>query len=194
MRRLRRTRVAHDEAGCGLAREPLRPLQAFARNEHAGRCAARLADVAKARRHASRNGVCEVRVRQDDVGRFAAEFLRHALDRWARRLVPPARRPGGTRDRDHVHIRVRGHRGAHLRPVAVDEVEHTRGDAGVVHHLREQSALSGDSSLGLRTTVHPAASAGPAFGADLVERPVPGRDESRTRRWLRARWRCRRDG
>ena len=164
--------------GCRLAREPLDLREAFARHDHAGRRAAGLADVAHAGRHRGRYGACEIRIGQDDVGRLAAEFLGHALDGRRGRLRHQHAGPGGAGDRDHVHVGVRRQRGADLRPVAVDEVEHTRRNAGVVHHFGEQQGAQGRQLAGLQNDGASRRQRGADLGGDLVERPVPGRDQA----------------
>ena len=140
--------------------------------------AARLADVAHARRHRGRYGAGEIGIGQDDVGRLAAEFLRHALDGRRGRLRHQHAGPGGAGDRDHVHVGVRGQRGADLRPFAVDQVEHTRRNAGVVHHLREQQRAQRRQLAGLQDDGAARRQGGADLRGDLVERPVPGGDQA----------------
>jgi hypothetical protein len=63
-------------------------------------------------------------------------------------------------------------------PVPVDQVEHARRRSRHrASTCANSSAVNGDSSLGLSTTVQPAASAGRDLGGDLVQRPVPRRDQ-----------------
>ena len=60
---------------------------------------------------------------------------------------------------------MRGDRRAHRRPVAVDQVEHAGGHAGLVHDSANTMPLSGAISLGFSTMVQPAASAGATLQA-----------------------------
>ena len=152
--------------------------QALAGHDHARRRAAGLADIAEAGRHACRHGTREVRIRQDHVGRFAAEFLGHALHRRGGRLGHQHAGPRRTGDRDHVHVRMRRQGGADLRPIAVHQVEHTRRDAGVVHHFGKEQGAQGRQLAGLQHDRASRCQGGSDLGGDLVERPVPGRDQA----------------
>ena len=69
-------------------------------------------------------------------------------------------------------------RGADLRPIAVHQVEHTRRDAGVVHHLGKEQGAQGRQLAGLQNDRASRCQGGADLGRDLVERPVPGRDQA----------------
>ena len=137
-----------------------RLVVAIGGHQHAGRRVAGLAAVAEAALHALRHRRLEIGVRQHDVGRLAAEFLGDALDGIGRRLGDDDAGPSRAGERHHVDIGVAGHDLADIGAVAVDEVEHALGHAGVVHHLGEDEPLIGAISLGFSTIVQPAASAG----------------------------------
>src|SRR5262249_46047467 len=127
--------------------------------------------------HALRDGFGKVGVVEQDVGRFAAKFLRDAFD-GQRRVLRDGN--AGTRragERHHVDVRVRGQRDTDAWTVALNEVEHTRRYAGFIHHfgkdhriqrrdlgrLENHRAAGGDRRRDLR--------------GDLVEWPVPRRDQ-----------------
>ena len=80
----------------------------------------------------------EVRIGQEDVGRFAAQLLRDALDGGRGRLRDQHARAVRSGDRDHVDIGVRRHRRADFRTGAVDQIEDTGRHPGVVDDPREQ--------------------------------------------------------
>ena len=104
---------------------------------------------------------------------------------WATRFTVGRRRLGNqdagprrTGDRDHVHVRMRRQRGADLRPIAVHQVEHTRRDAGVVHHFGKEQGAQGRQLAGLQNDRTSRCQGGADLGGDLVERPVPGGDQA----------------
>jgi hypothetical protein len=127
-----------------------------------------------------RHRVLEGRVVEQDVGRLAAEFLGHALDRVGGGLAPRDAGAGRAGERHHVDVGMRGHRGAHRRAVAVDEVEHARRHAGVVQHLGEDERVQRRDLARLQ---HHGAAGGERrrhLAGDLVQRPVPRRDQPQT--------------
>ncbi len=128
--------------------------------------------------HALRHRLLQIGVVEDDVGRLAAQLLRHALDgigRGLRHRDTGARR---TRERHHIDARMRRHRLAHRRAVAIDEIEHAGGNARFVHDLGEQIAAHGRDFAGLQHHRAPGGQRGRDFAGDLVDRPVPRRDQS----------------
>jgi hypothetical protein len=108
----------------------------------------------------SADGLLQVGVVKDDVGRFAAQFLGDALDGRGRVACDLDAGAGRAGERDEVDRRMRGERRADGPPIAVDEVEHARGDAGLVEDLGEDDGVEGAISDGLSTIVQPAANAG----------------------------------
>ena len=119
----------------------------------------------------------EIGILQEHVGRLAAEFLHDSLYCRRRRLRHEHAGARRSRDGDHVDVRMRGERGTHLLAGAIDQVEDTGRHAGIMHDLGEQQravrrkfarlqhdrAASGDCRRDLRR--------------DLIQRPVPRRDE-----------------
>ena len=73
---------------------------------------------------------------------------------------------------------MRRHRLAHSRPVAVDEVENALGHAGLVENLGEYDRVKRRDLAWLEH--HRAAGGDPGrdFAGDLVERPIPRRDQA----------------
>jgi hypothetical protein len=86
-----------------------------------------------------------------------------ALDRVGSRLRenPGAGRAG---EAHHVDARMAADRGAHAR-VALNEAEHARRNARIVHDLGKDRGIAGHSSEGLRIIVLPAAIAGATLSA-----------------------------
>jgi flagellar P-ring protein precursor FlgI len=118
-------------------------VQALARHDHARGSAARLAAVAEARRHALGHRGPEVRIGQQDVGRFSTELLRDALRGRRRGLRDQRAGAGGAGDGNHVDVGVRGHGRADRLAGAVDEIEDARRNARIVQHLREEERAEG---------------------------------------------------
>ena len=108
-------------------------------HQHARRRVAGLAAVAEAGEDACPHRSLEIRVGQDDVGRFAAEFLGDALDRVGRGLGDDDPGAGRAGERHHVDVRVARHHLPDARPVAVDEIE----DAGAARRPPRRSRRRG---------------------------------------------------
>ena len=110
------------------------------------------------------DGRIEIRVRQDDDRRLAAQLHRHLLHVAGRRLHDQPADLGGSREGDLVDAGVGGERGARRRTHAGDDVEHALREIPPRARARpRRSAVSGVSSAGFNTTVQPAASAGAHF-------------------------------
>ena len=176
----------HPAAGLGVARWPgLRRLPGdtagFAhqavRYQHARGGAAGLTGVLHHQADALRYRVLEVSILKDDIGTLAAKFLVDALDcrrSRARHLDTGAR---GAGNGDHGDLRMRRHRRADHGPFALDQVEYARGQVGRMNDFGEY--LTGKRG-NLRRLEHDGAPCGYSrgdLGADLVDRPVPGRNQ-----------------
>jgi hypothetical protein len=120
-----------------LARDAHRFLHARLRHQHPAGRITRLADVVHAQLRSGAHRGFEVGVVEDHVRRFAAEFQGHALDRRRRQARDLGTGPRRPRKGNQIHFRVRGHVGPHFRSSAIDEVEHPRGHARLVHDLGE---------------------------------------------------------
>jgi hypothetical protein len=116
-------------------------LQDAARDQHARRRAAGLAEIAHGGSDAERHAAGEIGIRQHNIWRLAAELLRNALDGAGRRLRDENARPRRAGDRDHVDLRVCSERLAYHRPRPVDEVEDARRAARLVHDLGEEKRV-----------------------------------------------------
>ena len=77
----------------------------------------------------------EIRIVEHDVRRLAAKLLRDALHRVGSRLGHLSAGARRTGERHHVDARMRRHRRADHRTLAVDEVEDACGNARLVHDL-----------------------------------------------------------
>ena len=146
-------------------------------HDHARRRAAGLAEIAEGGGDAQGNGAIEIGVRQDHVRRLAAELLRDALDRRRGGLGHRDAGAGGAGDRDHVDIRMRRETRPDAGAVAMDEVEDPGREAGFLDRLGEQQ---GAQRRELARLQHHRAACGERrrdLGGDLVERPVPRRDQ-----------------
>ena len=109
----------------------------------------------------------DVRVVEDDHRRLAAELEVDALEVGGRRsgdLHPGPHRAG---DRDHLRGLVL-HQAAAGVAVAADDVEHARRQELLGQISASSVELAGVVSLGLRTTVLPAASAGAIFQIIII--------------------------
>ena len=93
-------------------------------------------------------------------GRLAAELERDALHGLGGQLAHAPARARGAGERHHVDVGMRGDRLADHRAGAGHQVEHPGGQPGLVDDSASTNAISGATSLGLSTTVQPAASAG----------------------------------
>ncbi len=107
---------------------------------------------------ASRVGVVE-----DDVGRLAAQFQRHALDGAGSGSSDLLACTGRAGEADHVDAGVLGDRCADHRAGARHEVEDTGGRPISCTISARMKAFSGATSDGLSTNVQPAASAPPSL-------------------------------
>ena len=163
-----------------------------ARHEHAGRRVAGLAAVAEAAASTPlATAASKSASAQDDVGRLAAQLLGHALDRIGGGLGDQDAGAGRAGEGHHVDVGMAGDRLADRRPVAIDQVEHALRHAGLMHHLGEDERAHRRDLARLQ---HHGAARGERrrdLADDLVERPVPGRDQAARRRSARARSRVR---
>ena len=159
-------RVAEREARPPPAASASASASRCARDQHPGQRGAGLAGVEEALGDAVPDRLVEVGVVEDHVGRLAAELQRHPLDRRRGQLGDPPAGPGRAGERDHVDVGVGGDRLADDRAGAGDQVEDARR-AGPPRRSTSASmkAFSGATSLGLSTTVQPAARAGATLAA-----------------------------
>ena len=174
---------------CGPLGDCLDLGQPRAGHDHARRRAAGLAEIAEGGGYAQRNGAIEIGIRQDHVGRLAAELLRDTLDRRRCRLGHRNAGAGGAGDGDHVDIGMRGESRTHAWTITLHEVEHPGREAGFLDRLGEQQGVQRRKLARLQ---HDRAACGERrrnLGGDLVQRPVPRRDQARRRRSVRGRWR-----
>jgi hypothetical protein len=120
----------------------------------------------------------DVGILEDDEGRLAAKLLMDPFHRVGRRLGDGDPGPGRAGEGDHVDVGMGGDGGAYAGPVAVDEVEHPGRDSGGVDHLGEEIGRE-RRDLG-RLEDHRAAGRERRedLCRDLVDRPVPRRDEA----------------
>jgi hypothetical protein len=136
------------------------------------------------RKHSATEARTRVRQRiaaigEDEVGGFSAQLQRHAFDGVGGGLGHGCARARGAGEGDHREARVPGQRIAHLRPRAVDQGECAGGHTRVVQDLgvdlcrkrrvfrrfQDRGAAGGERRKDLER--------------DLVDRPVPRRDQAR---------------
>jgi hypothetical protein len=120
----------------------------------------------------------KIGVGQHEVGRLAAQFLVHALDGVGRRLGHHDPGAGRTGEADHVDIGMAADRRAHAGAIALDQVEHAGRHAGGIHHFGQDR---GAGRAFFRRLEHHGVARGQGrrhFQRDLVEWPVPGRDQA----------------
>ena len=147
------------------------------RHQHAGRRVAALAAVHHHALHAAGHGLHQIGIGQHDVGGLAAQFLRHALHRVGRVLGHRDAGAGGAGEAHHVDILVARQRHADARAITVDKVEHALGHPGRVQDLGPDIGREGGD---FRRLEHHGAAHGQRrrhLAGDLVDRPVPRRDE-----------------
>ena len=153
-------------------------FHALARGDHARGGVAGLAGVAHDRADARRHRCLHVGVFEQNVGALPAELLTDALDGGRgvpRNLDAGARR---AREGDHVDAGMRADRRSDRRTVSIDQIENARRHARRIESFRKDYGREG-RDLG-RFQNHRAAGGQRRrdLAGDLVERPVPGRDET----------------
>jgi hypothetical protein len=102
----------------------------------------------------------------------------HALDGVGRRLGHHDPGAGRTGEADHVDIGMAADRGAHAGAIALDQVEHAGRHAGGIHHFGQDR---GAGRAFFRRLEHHGVARRQGrrhFQRDLVEWPVPGRDQA----------------
>ena len=170
-------RVAHDDGGGGFAGGGDHFVHAAAGNQQPGGRAASLARIAHHCLDAGGGIAGKAGVIKQDVGAFAAQFLRHPLDCGrgiARHFNASA---GGAGKGHHIHLRVRGQRDANAGAIAIDHIEHACRHACGMHDLGKD--LRG-KRCHFRWLEHHGAAGRQRRGdlaGDLVEWPVPRGDK-----------------
>ena len=101
----------------------------------------------------------------------------HALDRRRGAARDFGAGAGRTGKGHHVHFTMRGQRRADAGAVAIDEIEHARGNPRLVHHLRPQNGAEGRVFGGLEHHGAAGGEGGHHFRGDLIHRPIPRRDQ-----------------
>ena len=124
-----------------------------------------LARVEVAGEQPGRHGRVEIGVLQDDVGRFPAELEGDLLHGLGGQRHDPLAGPGRPGERHHVDLGMARDRLADHRSDAGHQIEDAGGNPTSSRTSASANAFSGATSLGLRTTVQPAASAGATFSA-----------------------------
>ena len=147
------------------------------RDQHARRRVARLPRVGETALHTLGNSDLKVSVFQQDIRRLAAQFLSHTLDRIGCRLGDHdacTRRAG---ERNHVDLRMAAHGLADVRAGAIDQVENPGRHARLMQNFGKDDA---GQRCDFTRFEHHGATRGNGrrdFADDLVERPVPRRDQ-----------------
>ena len=170
-------RVHHAHLGCHACGDRHRLVVHGALHQQTRGCVARLPGVVEALAHRALNGLLQRRIGKHEVGRFAAQLLHHALDRVGRDLGHRHTGCGRAGERHQVHVRVGAQRRAHHGAVAIQQVEHARRVTGFVHHLGHQARRQGREFTGLHDHGATRQQSRGEFGHDLVDGPVPRRDE-----------------
>ena len=168
-------RHLHGFSGCLGNRDGLLLLVLL--HEHARRGVTALARIGHHVHDAAGNGLLQISRRQNNVRALAAEFLGNALHRRGSGLGHQHAGAGRAGEAHHVHIGVGRHHGANARAVAVDEVEHAFRYAGLVQDFGKDHRVERRDFRRLQHHGAACGQRGRHFAGDLVQRPVPGRDE-----------------
>ena len=132
-------------------------------HKHPRRGITRLPGVLKTTLHAFGDSFVEIGVIQNDVGRFAAKFLRHTFNGIGGRFRDHDTGARRTGKRHHIDIRMLRHCLSDGWPVTVNQIENARRNTGIVQNFCEKSRVQRSHFDGLSTIVHPAASAGATY-------------------------------
>ncbi len=170
-------RITHNNCCGRFGSQRFDFCQSVPGHDHSRRCAARLTHIAERGHHAGRHGFGEVGVGQEDIRRFAAQFLSHSFNRRRGGLRHQCACPVGAGDRDHVDIRVGRHRTTDLGAAAIDQIEYPRRQTRVMHQLCEQQGAQGRQFAGLEHHGAAGRDGRGDLGGDLIQRPVPRRDQ-----------------
>ena len=115
-------------------------LQSFgidtALHQKARRCVTALTGIAHAFVDAKAHGFVHFAIGKNEVGRFATQFLHHALDGVGGMLGDRDARSRRAGEGNKVHLGVAAQHGADVWAIAVQHIEHARRVAGLVHKLR----------------------------------------------------------
>ena len=156
-------RIAHSR-GLGEGHEPVDEFVVNgAMDERARTGDAGLAGRGEDARYDAFHGIVEDGVLQDDVGRLAAEFERHGLDRARGQFINALPGPVAAGEGDFRDLRMRNKPLADLRSEACHDVDDARREPGLLEEPPNSSAETDENSDGFQTTVLPAASAGASF-------------------------------
>ena len=150
--------------------------KAFARHDHARERRAGLPRVEETLAHTVGHGLGKVGIVEDDVGALATEFERHLLHGLRRHFGNALTGAGGTGEAHHVDIGVGCNGLTHHRANTGDEVEHTSGQAGLMHHFSEDERVDGCHFTGLQHHGVPSGQSRGHLQRDLVQRVVPRGD------------------
>ena len=146
--------------------------------EHAGECGAGLAAVDEHILTAPAHCGFQVGVRCDDERRLAAQFLAHALHRGRCGLSHFHAGAGGAGKGDHVDVRVCRQGRTDNGTGAGHQVEHPGGQAGGVDDLGHHVILQRRHFRGLLDHGAARGQSRCDFAHELVQRVVPGGDET----------------
>ena len=137
--------------------------------------------MARVRHHlhdAATDCLLEISRWQNDVRALAAELLGDTLDGRGSRLGHKHTGAGGPREAHHVDIRMRRQGGADAGSVTIDEVEHAFRHAGLMHDLGQDDRVERRDFGGLENHGAAGSNRRGDLAGNLVQWPVPGRDEA----------------
>ena len=170
---------------CGFG-DQFRLRHLGSRHQHPGRGVARLAAVHHHRLDAATNSQLQVGIIQHDVRRFATKFLMHPLDSGRSRTGDFNPGPGRAGETHQINIGMRAHCRTDRWPIPVDQVEHALWYA---RRMQDFGPEIGAERCNLGRLQHHRAAGRQRrdhLAGDLVDRPVPRRDQCADADWLLA--------
>ncbi len=147
-------------------------------DEHACRGITGLAGIVEAFENAGGHPLLDIGIGKDDVRRLSAEFERNALDRIGGVLADGDTRPRRTGEGHHVDVLVLRQRSPGMDAVAIDEVEDAGRKARLFDHLGVEHGVQRREFAGFQDAGAAGRKRRDDLERDLVDRPVPRRDET----------------
>ena len=120
-----------------------------------------------------------IRIVKDDVRALATQFKMDLFQRIGCRFRNQRARAGGAGEADHVDVFMRRHLAANADAVTVHKVEHTFGEACLVHQFGKDHRVQRAFLGGFQHHCAAGYDRSPDLERDLVHRPVPWRDQAR---------------
>src|SRR5262249_28098854 len=126
--------------------------------------------------YAALDGLLEVGVIQNDVGRFAAEFEGDSFDRFCRQLADTLAGPRRAGEGNHIDVRMRRYRFSNDRAVTRNQIEDACRQSYIVANFREDESGERRDFARLQNDRAAGGQGGRDFTDHLMQREVPRRD------------------